>query len=101
MSGSKHVFPARRLEHVGLFCWVLRISSNEAARPAAPWALLGGAVLKTALRRGWPGAFRERVVTKAVSTVWLAQLERAPDHTLAVAGSTPVPPPSSELGSWT
>src|SRR5438067_2334591 len=58
----------------------LRISSKETARPAAPWALLGGAVLKTALRRGWPGAFRERVVTKAVSTVWLAQLVRAPER---------------------
>ena len=69
ISGSTHVFPARRLEHVGLFYWVLRISSKEAARLAAPWALL------TRLA----GAFRERVVTKAVSTVWLAQMERAPD----------------------
>ena len=42
--------------------------------------------------RGWPGAFRERVLTTAVSTMWLAHREEHQTLDLGVTGSTPVPP---------
>ena len=41
--------------------------------------------------RGWPGAFRERVLTTAVSTMWLAHREEHQTLDLGVTGSTPVP----------
>src|SRR5215831_18390234 len=82
MPGPKHVFIARRLEDAWLFCLrdfkpaLVALSGDHAPAPEAkrpPGRRRPGPRV-----RGWPGAFRVRVLTTAVSTV-VSSPERAPD----------------------
>src|SRR5262249_24438451 len=82
MPGSKHVFSARLLEDAGLFGerFQTRVGARSGDRAPTPEAKEPPGRRRPGSRvRGWPGAFRERVVTTAVSTVVVSSAARAPD----------------------